>query len=389
MRLSLIKGGLKMQYRKFGKLNIETSALGFGCMRLPLLKDGSDNIDETLAISLIRDSIDKGVNYIDTAYPYHGGKSELLVSKALKDGYREKVYLADKCPVWLVKVYEDFDRLLNEQLEKLQTDHIDFYLMHSLNADSWKNIKSLDYIKFIEKAKKDGRIKHIGFSFHDELKIFKDIVDSYEWDFCQIQYNFMDQKNQAGTEGLYYAAAKNMAIVVMEPLLGGKLANEAPSTIQALWDTAKVKRTPVGWALSWIWNHPQVSIILSGMNAQKQLDENLAIAEKALPNSLSKKENDLVDKVKNQYAELTKVPCTACEYCMPCPSGVDIPGIFKLYNQSSIYNDLEGSLNGYKNGIDDQKKADNCVECGDCESVCPQKIQIIEKLKEAHKVLSK
>lgn len=389
MILLLIKGGLEMQYRKFGKLNIETSALGFGCMRLPLLKDGSGNIDEIEAIRLIRDSIDKGVNYVDTAYPYHGGKSELLVSKALKDGYREKVYLADKCPVWLVKVYEDFDRLLNEQLEKLQTDHIDFYLMHALDANSWKNIKSLDCFKFIEKAKKDGRIKHIGFSFHDKLEVFKDIVDSYEWDFCQIQYNFIDQENQAGSEGLYYAAAKNMAIVVMEPLLGGKLAKEAPCPVQALWDTAKVKRTPVGWALSWIWNHPQVSVILSGMNAQEQLDENLAVGEKAVPNFLSKEENDLVDKVKNKYAELTKVPCTACEYCMPCSSGVDIPGVFKLYNQASIYNDLEGSSDEYKKGIDDKKKADNCVECGDCESVCPQKIQIIEKLKEAHEVLSK
>src|SRR5665647_2286086 len=263
-----------MKYRKFGKQDIKPSILGFGCMRLPLLKDGSGSIDESEAIRLIRDSIDKGVNYVDTAYGYHGGKSELVVAKALGDGYRAKVFLATKCPIWLVKCYEDFDRLLNEQIAKLETDHIDMYMMHAVNVDTWKNIRDLDCFRFMDQAKKDGRIRWAGFSFHDNFDVFKDVVDSYGWDFCQIQYNYMDQTNQAGTKGLRYAAAKGMAVIVMEPLLGGKLSKPAPAAVQALWDTAKAKRSPAAWALSWLWNQPEVSLLLSGMNAQEQLDEN-------------------------------------------------------------------------------------------------------------------
>ena len=211
-----------MQYRKFGKFDIEVSALGFGCMRLPLLADGS--IDEPESIRLVRDSIDRGLNYVDTAYPYHGGKSELLVAKALKDGYREKVFLATKCPVWNVKTPEDFDRLLNEQLGKLETDHIDMYMLHAVSGDRWKELQELNAFEFLQKAKADGRIRYAGFSFHDNVTVFKDMIDAHDWDFCQIQYNYMDQTNQAGTEGLRYAADKGIAVSVMEPLLVCKLA---------------------------------------------------------------------------------------------------------------------------------------------------------------------
>jgi predicted aldo/keto reductase-like oxidoreductase len=374
-----------MQYRKFGKFDIEVSALGFGCMRLPLLADGS--IDEPESIRLVRDSIDRGLNYVDTAYPYHGGKSELLVAKALKDGYREKVFLATKCPVWNVKTPEDFDRLLNEQLGKLETDHIDMYMLHAVSGDRWKELQELNAFEFLQKAKADGRIRYAGFSFHDNVTVFKEMIDAHDWDFCQIQYNYMDQTNQAGTEGLRYAAAKEIAVIVMEPLLGGKLAKPAPKAVQKIWDSASFRRSPAAWALSWLWDQPEVALLLSGMNAQDQLDENLEVAEYATPGFLTDDERALVEKARVAFEELAAVPCTGCEYCMPCPFGVDIPGIFRTYNQAVIYDDFKGSGAHYRNNFPESEKATNCTACGACEAVCPQKIQIIEKLKEAHTAL--
>jgi predicted aldo/keto reductase-like oxidoreductase len=373
-----------MQYRRFGKVDEKVSALGFGCMRLPVLGDGS--INEAEAIKQIRYAIDNGVNYVDTAYGYHDGKSELLVGKALKDGYREKVYLADKNPVWLVKEHEDFSRLLNEQLEKLQTDHIDFYLMHAMNKDRWENIKKHNVFKFIEEAKADGRIKYAGFSFHDKQEVFMDIVDGYDWDFCQIQYNYMDEYNQAGVAGLKRAAEKGMAVVVMEPLLGGKLANVPPKEVKELWDSSSLDRTPAEWAFRWLWNQPEVTVILSGMNSIEMIDENMKTASSALVNSMTDKELEIVNKVKVKYKELTRVDCTACRYCMPCPVGVDIPRNFAMYNQASVYNDWKNCSRGY-NRLEEKQKASACVECGKCETVCPQSLQIREYLKDVHKHL--
>jgi predicted aldo/keto reductase-like oxidoreductase len=374
-----------MQYRKFGKFDIEVSALGFGCMRLPLLADGS--IDEPESIRLIRDSIDRGLNYVDTAYPYHGGKSELLVAKALKDGYRGKVFLATKCPVWNVKTPEDFDRLLNEQLAKLETDHIDMYMLHAVSGDRWQELQELKAFDFLQKAKADGRIRYAGFSFHDNFTVFKEMIDAHDWDFCQIQYNYMDQTNQAGTEGLRYAASKGIAVIVMEPLLGGKLAKPAPAAVAKIWDSAPIHRTPAAWALAWLWDQPEVALLLSGMNAQDQLDENMAVAEYATPGFLTDDERALVEKARVAFEELAAVPCTGCEYCMPCPFGVDIPGIFRTYNQAVIYDDFKGSGAHYRNNFPESEKATSCTACGACEAVCPQKIQIIEKLKEAHAAL--
>jgi predicted aldo/keto reductase-like oxidoreductase len=376
-----------MLYRKFGQTGFEVSSLGFGCMRFPVIDGDNGKINEDEAIKMVRYAIDNGVNYIDTAYPYHKGNSELVVGKALKDGYREKVKLATKLPVWLAKSYEDFDKYLNEQLEKLQTDHIDFYLLHSLGNDTWNKIVDLGVLKFLDAALADGRIKYAGFSFHDDLELFKKIVDSYDWSFCQIQYNYMDENFQAGTEGLKYAAAKGLAVVVMEPLRGGKLAQTPPDEVQAIFDNAPVKRTPAEWGLSWIWNQPEVSLILSGMSTMEQVQQNVESASKVAPNSLSQEERDVIDEVKDKYNELTKIKCTACHYCMPCPAGVSIPYNFSLYNDMSMYNEKEKYFDVYNNKMPEEARANMCAECGQCEEACPQHLPIRQHLKEVHSAL--
>ncbi|MFL0197201.1 aldo/keto reductase [Clostridium sp. WILCCON 0269] len=372
-----------MLYRKFGKTNEMVSILGFGCMRLPILPGGdSSKIDEKKAMELVRYSIDNGVNYIDTAYPYHGtgmskgGQSEPFVAKALKDGYREKVKLATKLPSWLIKTRSDMDKYLNEQLERLETDYIDFYLVHSLNRRDWDRLKENGIDEFLDSAIKNGRIKHAGFSFHDKLDLFKEIVDYYDWSFCQIQYNYVDEDFQAGTEGLKYAAEKGLGVTIMEPLRGGKLVNNLPEEAKSTFSEANIKRTPSEWGLRWIWNHPEVSVVLSGMNSIEQVIENIKIASEAKENSLTEKELNIIDEVKDIIKGKVKVNCTACGYCMPCPSGVNIPRCFSSYNNHSMFEKDE--TYGF---LPPDQKASNCVECGKCETHCPQSIPIREKLK--------
>ncbi|MDV3426968.1 MAG: aldo/keto reductase [Bacillota bacterium] len=374
-----------MKYRKFGKLGFETSALGFGCMRLPVVNDGTNQIDEPEAIKMIRHAIDNGVNYIDTAYPYHHGASELLVAKALKDGYRERVKLATKLPTWLINDYSDFNKYINVQLEKLNTEYIDLYLLHALDKDRWDKLLKLDVFKAIEEYKSSGKIKYMGFSFHDDIDTFKRIIDSYDWDFCQIQFNYMDENYQAGLEGLKYAAAKGIAVVIMEPIRGGKLAQKPADQIQKLWDSAEIKRTPVEWALGWVWNHPEVSVVLSGMSTFEQIKDNLRIADEFESGSLNDKEIELIGKVRETYKSLSKVSCTGCEYCMPCPFGVNIPGSFKIYNEFFMYGNLEEKKRSYKSN---EGNADKCRECGKCEKVCPQKLSIREYLKDVARLMS-
>lgn len=377
-----------MQYRKFGKLDWKASALGYGCMRLPLENpQENSSIDEKEATRLLYYAIDHGVNYVDTAYGYHGSNSERFVGRALKGGYREKVHLATKLPCWKVETEQDFDKLLNEQLGKLQTDHIDFYLLHGLNADRWHKVRDLDVISWAEGAIADGRIRHLGFSFHDKTEVLKEIIDFYSgWTMCQVQYNYIDIENQAGTEGVKYAASKGLAVVVMEPILGGRLVNP-PDEVQALWNTALRKRKPAEWALQWLWNQPEVTLALSGMSAMNQVEENIASAERSGVGSLNSDELALVTQVRNKYQDISPIPCNKCNYCMPCPNGVNIPRVFEIYNQGLIYNQQDGSRKAYNRWIPELERANNCIACNDCEELCPQFIKISQWMPVVHDVL--
>ncbi len=382
-----------MQYRPFGKLDFQVSALGFGAMRLPL-KDGK--IDEAEATTMLHYAIDHGVNYVDTAYPYHEGTSEVFVGRGLRDGYRRRVKLATKLPSWLIQSAADFDKYLNEQLRRLQDETIDFYLLHSLDRESWTKLRDLGVREWAKKAIADGRIRYLGFSFHDDPDAFGPIVDEYDWTFCQIQYNYMDVTNQAGLKGLQYAAAKGLAVVIMEPLLGGKLVAPPPS-IQAFWDQAPVRRSPVEWALQWLWNQPEVSVVLSGMSALEQVQENVAVAERSAAHPLSDAELTLFDQVRARYREITAIPCTNCKYCMPCAQHVDIPGNFANYNEGVMYDKPESSRGQYSwwkyahevPGIYEHDiRAAQCVQCGVCEAKCPQKIPISKWMPLIHSILT-
>lgn len=363
----------------------EISILGYGCMRFPLNSEGS--IDEARATALIRSAIDQGVNYIDTAWPYHGGESEPVVGRALSGGYREKVFLATKLPSWYVETPSDMDRYLDEQLEKLQTDHIDYYLLHSLNQDRWDIMENNDYAAFLDRALSDGRIRRAGFSFHDQLPLFKKIVDAYPWHFCQIQYNFLDTEYQAGTEGLKYATEKNIGMVIMEPLRGGNLAANVPEDIQAIWKESPRKLSPAGWALRWIWDHPEVQVVLSGMTTEEDLADNLASVEGAEPSTLTAAEKEMVGRVKKEYRNRMKVLCTGCQYCMPCPAGVNIPECFNRYNMAFMFDDVEKARQTYPVFVKSGARASDCIKCGACEVKCPQNLPIRDCLNAVKELL--
>ena len=390
-----------MKYCKMGSLPWEVSALGFGCMRLPT-KSMLRGVDEKKAIEIIRYGIDQGINYIDTAWLYHMGQSERVLGKALKDGYREKVRIATKLPMVMVRNADAFDRYLNEQLERLQVSCIDMYLFHMLDQNNFAKVKRFKFIDKMEKARQQGIIKHIGFSFHDTLPVFREIIDFYPWDMTQIQYNYMDTAIQASTEGLAYAYKKGIAVVIMEPLKGGQLVKPPKEALDVM-KNAPVSRTPVNWALQFLWNRPEVACVLSGMGSRKMVEENCASADASGVGTLSAEENRVIDQIAEIYRKKIVVPCTACRYCMPCPSGVDIPQNFALLNNKAAGSSRKFSsrivqwmitrnyrkLAKSKNELSKKNNRGNaslCVRCNACVPKCPQKIMIpdeLEKVKAA------
>ena len=372
-----------MLYRTIPAVGKELSILGFGCMRLPVTAGGG--IDEPAAERLMRAAFDGGINYFDTAWPYHEGKCEEFVGRAIK-GYRDRITLATKLPVWLVHEPKDMDDFLEKQLGFLRTDHVDLYLLHSLSAARWRKMTEMGALEFMERAKASGKIRHIAFSFHDGLDTFRTIVDAYPWDMCQIQYNLLDRNFQAGAAGLEYAAAKGIGVVVMEPLKGGNISLPVPEPLrdearEAGYDSPNL----ADLGLRWVWDHPGVSVVLSGMTTPEQLSQNLASADRGRPGGLSDAQRRFADRVWKFFFDRMRVPCTACAYCKPCPQGVDIPQCFTNLNTAAISGnwELQGRNYRYVLAPDrDGKRASACVSCGACVPKCPQGIPIPEKLRE-------
>ncbi len=373
-----------MQYRPFGRLDWSVSALGFGCMRLPTTDAGA--IDEPVATAMVHEAIDRGVNYFDTAWPYHGGESERFLGRALQGAYRHSAKVATKLPSWAVREPGDMDRYLNEQLARLQREHIDLYLLHNLHRDYWRQLVRLDVLSWLDRIVADGRVGAVGFSFHAGFDVLQEIIDAYDrWTLCQIQYNYVDEFYNAGTRGLRYAASKGLAIAVMEPLLGGRLV-DPPASVRALWERASTKRSPVEWALQWVWDKPEVSVVLSGMSAPEQLRENLACAERSAVGALTDKERALMAEARDRYLAICPTRCTGCKYCEPCPNGVAIAILMKAFNQGIMGDDLEGERRQYAH-MAEGERASACVACRACEEHCPQGMPISEWMTYIHQVL--
>ncbi len=374
-----------MKYRIFGKTGLQISALGFGCMRLPVIGKDKSQIDEKRAMEMIHLAIDRGVNYFDTAYPYHGkdfstgGSGETFLAKALKNADRENIHIATKLPSWLIESRKDMDRYLDEQLERLDTGYIDFYLLHALKRSVWDKLVRHDVLEFFDSAIKSGKIRHAGFSFHDDLMLFKEVVDAYNWTLCQIQYNYFDEDYQAGREGLEYAADRDIAVVIMEPLRGGLLVRDLPPEGRQIFKERASGRSEAEWALRWLWNQPGVSTVLSGMSHLDHVKENLTLAENVSEASWTEKDEDAVRKVKRIINESQRVNCTTCGYCMPCPEGVNIPFNLSLSNDHHIFHDRNAGYR-YKMVLSESERASNCVQCGQCLEKCPQQIPIPDEL---------
>lgn len=384
-----------MQYRTMPNSSEKLSALGFGCMRLPTRVGGqaSNLIDRERTVKQIRYAIDQGVNYLDTAYPYHLGASESFLGEyVLKDGYREKVNIATKLPCFTINKKESMEEIFNKQMEKLQVDYIDYYLLHALDGKMWSKMLSLDVIEFMNNIRKQGKVRHMGFSFHGTGDDFKKIVDGYDWEFAQVQFNILDEHFQAGIEGIRYAHGKGLGIIVMEPLRGGSLVGKIPNEVQKLYNSAPVKKSPADWALRWIWNHSEITVVLSGMNNEENIRENIKIASEAFPDSLSDTEMGIIENVRKTYQDIMQVGCTGCAYCMPCPAGINIPGAFKNLNNYHMFSKFEARVYhmGYAGVRTEDGKphwTSTCLNCGQCEKKCPQGIKIREEFKHVQRDL--
>ncbi len=374
-----------MQYRKFRSVEKEISLLGLGVMRLPRLENGK--ADEKTGIELIRYAIDHGVNYIDTGYTYHGGDSERIIGKALKDGYREKILIADKLPIWLVEKEEDIQPLIEEQVKRLDVDHIDMYRIHNIVPEGWGPIKKFNGFEHLQMLKKKGRIGHIGFSFHGDYDLFTEVIDEYPWEYCQIQLNYLDKNIQAGLKGLEYARERDIDVIIMEPLKGGRLSDKVPPSVQAIWDRAAAngiapqERTPAQWAFKWVASQPGVSLILSGMSSFAQLDENIKIFSDDDINKMSETEYAVCDEAAAEYDRKIKYQCTKCGYCMPCPQEVEIPDIIRYLNNWYAFDKIPSTKIEYIEWLDGH--ASKCIHCRACEEKCPQRLPISDIMTEA------
>ena len=374
-----------MKYREINE-HYKSSVLAFGCMRLPVIDGDYGRIDEEKAIEMIHYALDHGINYIDTAYPYHEETSEIIVGKALKDGYREKAILVTKNPVWKVEKREDLEMYLDEQLAKLDVEYVDFYLMHGLRPERWEKIIALDGLAFLDEMKAKGKIREAGFSFHGDKELFEKIIDAYDWSLAMIQMNYKDIDEQATVDAISYAESKGVSIAIMEPLKGGQLAN-LPESITEVWND-ELKISPVERAFRWAANFENVKVILSGMSSLDQMKENIDLADRLEAGIIDQTEANMYLEVKRQIELRAQIPCTDCKYCMPCPAGVNIPGNFMHYNRSFMYEDLEWAAHVYQDKYTEKQRASACVECGKCETLCPQSISIIEELKKVHQHLN-
>ncbi len=369
-----------MEKRRMEKLGVETSLLGFGCMRFPLTAEGK--IDEPRAEEMMDKAYAAGVNYFDTAYPYHGGESETFVGKVLKKYDRNSFYLATKLPCWKVEKLSDVDEVFEEQLGKLQMDHVDFYLIHALDKGRFHKMVELGAIKRLEELKAEGKIRYLGFSFHDSYDVFEEIINYRDWDFCQIQLNYMDANEQegfqqAGMKGYRLTEEKGVPLVIMEPVKGGSLA-AFPEDITAKYRSLDPEASVASFALRWVGSLPNVKVILSGMSTMEQVEDNLKTFSDFKP--LTEKESSTIDEVVELINSRIQNGCTGCRYCMPCPAGVDIPGSFRVWNVYHMYRNYNMVKGKWEGGIPEENKPKNCVRCGKCEKACPQKLSIREDL---------